>query len=247
MFYSAMDREVTLEMRQKYELEKQQDLGQQPAEASAADEGWEPEEGDSGAAAWIAEEPDMWKERDLFRNDPAIHIGRSAGTITIHNSDMVMLDSTYRISGLDQAAGGLDRGQALKELWVGPVKLEIGSWFLCRPDEVTTTAAGHPVPQQMWFGKVMQIIRHRGGDGRVREVLKAEWYRATPQPDPLLRCPIMRDRPVHYPGGPWYLPLAVVPWFCFALPHPSKNGHLVVLARHWHIMRNYPEFQWCKG
>lgn len=82
--------------------------------------------------------------------------------------------------------------------------------------------------------------------GRVREVVKAEWFRADEEPDSQLRCPLVPRQPFAHPDGPWYLAVAIVPWFCFAAPHPRKSDRMVVLARHWHILkRNFPQYFRC--
>ncbi|GIL51930.1 hypothetical protein Vafri_7866, partial [Volvox africanus] len=157
MFYSAMDREVTLGMRQRYS--QPEESGGVPAAGGRhnAVEEWDNNtEVDGGMDD---EEPDMWNETDLFSFDPVIHVGRSAGFIEISNAEIDVLDKMYERSELHGAKRGGLKVEVLKELWVGHVKLEEGSWFLCRPD------GDGAVQQAMWFGKVNAILRHRGGDG----------------------------------------------------------------------------------
>ncbi|GIL87725.1 hypothetical protein Vretifemale_15759, partial [Volvox reticuliferus] len=101
MFYSAMDREVTLGMRQQYSQQRQ------PAGASrgapAAIQEWDNNSNVDGLAEEM--EPDMWNERELFSFDPVIHVGRPAGVLEISAAEMKMLESMYGRSDLHEAKG----------------------------------------------------------------------------------------------------------------------------------------------
>ena len=89
--------------------------------------------------------------------------------------------------------------------------------------------------------KIATIIHHEGGDGLKRPVIMAEWYAGESEPCPVLRCPIVNEIPYkNHPDGPWFQPVGVLGWHCFGLPHPTKKRRIVMLARHWNVLRHFP-------
>ena len=128
----------------------------------------------------------------------------------------------------------------LKEIYVGSVKLSRGSWFMCR--------AANDLPD-WWFGRVVEVVLHKGADDTERALVRAEWFTgatkeeagavSVPICDQIL-APVVASRPANIivETGPWYLPEAIVPWPCHLEPHPGNPNVQVALARHWHILRN---------
>ena len=184
---------------------------------------------------------DMYNEREFILNDPVVCLRGTSGVM-----DLALLPQGIEgIEGLEcmyqrsvsggaaaPSVGTVKIATIVKALTVGSVKLEEGSWFMCRPDE------GSP---EMWFGKVKKIIHHEGGDGLKRPVIMAEWYAGESEPCPVLRCPIVNEIPYkNHPDGPWFQPVGVLGWHCFGLPHPTKKRRIVMLARHWNVLRHFP-------
>ncbi|EFJ40395.1 hypothetical protein VOLCADRAFT_99812 [Volvox carteri f. nagariensis] len=213
MFFSALDKEVTLKLRQSPEYAV---LGRRDGDEDEVDPGmWDPE-------TYLCEGLPVIRlgniEEEMYRLGPTELEG------------LELLYQRYNKEGRVHS-----RCKIMKEIWVGEMKLQKGSWFLVRPD-----AEGDGL---MWFGVVKALIRHKGPDRAIYEVVRADWFRGPSlqaQVDRRLRCPVVRSKPIKIPDGEWWFANAIVPWPCWAMPHPSKPssaGLKVVLARHWHVTR----------
>ncbi len=242
MLYAALDREAAMHAANQCTLEPDQPTPGVRRQQRAADnalaelEDDEGEDGDEGAFL-----SSLWDEGAYFGRDPEIFWGRPAGTAELSPGDVASIAALYDRAELPLAGRGSLEScvHVMKEIWVEKVKLRAGSWFLCRPPEAGGRA-------KLWFGHVRRVVRHRGGDGEERALVEADWYTTPGRPrqglqlpfDMQLLSPVITDQPVQHHDGPWYMPEAIVPWHCFAMPHPKHAGLQVMLARHWWILRN---------
>ncbi|EFJ48161.1 hypothetical protein VOLCADRAFT_104850 [Volvox carteri f. nagariensis] len=195
MFFNALDKEVVLHLR-----------------ASTA----APPAADSETAPVPLT---MWQPEDfLLRREHPAYLGRVERIDTLSGSQLASLRrfyNLYRPAAAEWPANCVIEATAkfLRWAWAGPLALEAGKWFLSRPA---------PEDPTMWFGRVQGIIAHVGPDGRERVVLMADWFPATV--DTTMRCPVVSSMPVVHPDGPWWFAETVVPWDCWALPHPRRAG-----------------------
>lgn len=185
------------------------------------------------------------RRQAFFTADPTIFWGRPAGTRDLTGAEIEGIESLYSRAGLACALDGQQAVQVVKEVWVEKMKISAGSWFLCRPGG----------DGAFWFGQVQEVMRHCGGDGEFRALVKAKWHtqprwsRRGQAPaglmlpfDAQMRCPVISSTPTASRDGPWYLPESIVPWPCLAVEHPRYRQVLVMLARHWHVLRNLPGY-----
>ncbi len=154
--------------------------------------------------------------------------------------DLADLGRMYRLA--DLSPGDSDQVVPVDGIWVGSMRLVVGTWFMCRPDE----GAG-----LLYFGKTIGVFTHTDGDGVERVWVKAAWYHTYQEEqgrgrEPLrrhydreMRCPLLSDEEYQHGDGPWFMAQGIVPWPCVVLKHPTKHDAMVALARHWHILRNF--------
>ncbi len=248
MFYTALDKDVTHYIKRQGQsgpvaASRQGGEVAVPEEASAgALEGAEDDEEQANGDADLS----LWQEEAFFTTDPAIFWGRPAGVRGLTTAEFLGIEKLYMRAGLGCALGGNQHVQMVKEVWVEKLKISVGAWFLCRPGGDGGT---------LWFGQVQEVLRHGGGDGEMRALVKANWHTQPKWPrrsqvpagltlpfDAQLRCPVISPTPVASRDGPWYLPESIVPWPCHAVQHPRYRQVMVVLARHWHVLRNLPGY-----
>ncbi len=183
----------------------------------------------------------MWDEEAFFQATPRVRCGRAASTKRLSPNDKALLDGMYRLAGIDP--GTSCRVMPVSCMWIGSMKLNVGSWFFCHPDGSS---------ELLYFGHVQGLYKHRDGAGAVRAWVKATWYhtyqktgRRGEQPvlkhyDPDIRCPLLSNEVYDHVDGPWFMAQGIVPWPCLVVDHPRDRNTKVALARHWHILRHFP-------
>ena len=244
MFFTALDKEVTHYIKRHAQpgLVATSRRGGEVAVLEETGAGALEGAGDDEEQAHGDTELSLWQEEAFFTTDPTIFWGRPAGMRSLSTAEFQGIEALYSRAGLMCALAGKKDVQVVKEVWVEKLKISARAWFLCRPGG----DGGN-----LWFGQVQEVMRHCGGDGEVRALVKANWHTQPKWPrrsqvpagltlpfDAQLRCPVISPTPVVSRDGPWYLPESIVPWPCMAVQHPRYRQVMVVLARHWHVLRN---------
>ncbi|GLC70376.1 hypothetical protein PLESTF_000966400 [Pleodorina starrii] len=158
MLYAAIDREVLLPLlRERAKVRRENPDARHGAglHEPAAEDTIEPE-------------LTMWCEEAFFQSAHDLSWGRKLKAVDLTIEEVAYLNATYSRSDLEEAVGGSATVRGYKEFWIGGMKLCLGSWFLCRPDENGS--------DKLWFGRVNGLYRHVGGDDVTRQLVRAEWF-----------------------------------------------------------------------
>lgn len=69
--------------------------------------------------------------------------------------------------------------------------------------------------------------------------LQVDWHPTKPgRPfDPMFQTPAVSKRVLRRDADHMWLATGVVPWHCWAMPMPGRPSDLLMLARHWGVMR----------